>query len=282
MRLAVTLAAGVLLGVLPGTAWARDVTKTAEWGDVHATLTYREVKDVYSQVRLRIVRAGHGLVDDRLREVTCGKGCASWVPGYGARPGILRVRDLDADGEPEVLLDLYTGGAHCCAVTGFYRYDGDSGIYRRSVSDFHESGYRLADLDADGRPELSSFDDRFGYVFAPYAFSARPPQIWQWDEGDLVDATRRFTEVVTADARRTLGIYNRARVRGDRVAIRGALAAWSADLCLLGRCQQAWARLETAFKAGELGKGPKEVGFPAGRRYIDALRSFLRKTGYVV
>jgi hypothetical protein len=281
VRRAVTLAAGVLFCVLPGTASARDVTQTAQAGDVRATLTYRVVKNVYSQVRLRIVRAGHGLVDDRLREVTCGKGCASWAPGFGAHAGPVRVRDLDADGEPEVLLDLYSGGAHCCALTAFYRYDGNSAIYRRSVWDFHDSGYRLVDLDADGRPELSGYDDRFAYVFAPYAFSLAPRQIWQWQAGELAEVTRNFLDSVRTDARQALAIYNRSRQKGDRMAIRGALAAWAADQCLLGRSQQAWQRLEAAHKAGELGKGPKELGFPAGRQYIESLRAFLRKTGYL-
>jgi hypothetical protein len=281
VRLPVALAAGVLCCVLPPTASARDVTRTAQAGDVRATLTYRVVKGVYSQVRLRIVRAGRGLVDDRLLEVTCGKGCATWAPGFGARTGPLNVRDLDADGEPEVLLDLYSGGAHCCTLTAFYRFDGNAAIYRRSVWDFHDSGYRLVDVDADGRVELAGRDDRFAYVFAPYAFSVAPRQTWQWQAGELADVTRTFLDSVRADARQALTIYNRARQKRDRTAIRGALAAWAADQCLLGRSQQAWQRLEAANRAGELGRGPKELGYPAGRQYIENLRAFLRRTGYI-
>jgi hypothetical protein len=280
VRLLLALAAGVA-GVFPATAGARDVTQTAQAGDVHATLTYRVAKDVYSRVRIRVVRAGHGLVDDRLREVTCSKGCATWAPGYGARAGPVRVRDLDADGEPEVLLDLYSGGAHCCVLTAFYRYDAKSAVYRRSVWDFHDAGYKVNDLDADGRPELSSYDDRIDYVFAPYAFSVAPRQIWEWQAGDLLDVTRDFPDAVRADAGKALALYNQARKKRDRIAIRGALAGWTADQCLLGRAAQAWFRLETAYKAGELGKGPKDMGYPAGKQYIDSLRAFLRKTGYI-
>jgi hypothetical protein len=280
VRLLLALAAGVA-GVFPATAGARDVTQTAQAGDVRATLTYRVAKDVYSRVRLRVVRAGHGLVDDRLRGVTCREGCATWAPGYGARAGPVRVRDLDADGEPEVLLDLYSGGAHCCVLTAFYRYDAKSAVYRRSVWDFRDAGYEVNDLDADGRPELSSHDDRIDYVFAPYAFSVAPRQIWDWQAGDLLDVTRDFPDAVRADAGKALALYNRARKKRDRIAIRGALAGWTADQCLLGRAAQAWSRLETAYKAGELGKGPRDMGYPAGRQYIDSLRAFLRKTGYI-
>jgi hypothetical protein len=31
------------------------------------------------------------------------------------------VRDLDGDGEPEVLVDFYWGGVHCCFYTDVYR-----------------------------------------------------------------------------------------------------------------------------------------------------------------
>ncbi len=37
----------------------------------------------------------------------------------------LQVVDLDGDGEPEVLVDAYTGGAHCCALTEILRFTGD-------------------------------------------------------------------------------------------------------------------------------------------------------------
>jgi hypothetical protein len=31
---------------------------------------------------------------------------------------------VDADGEPEVVTDLYTGGAHCCDISRILRWDG--------------------------------------------------------------------------------------------------------------------------------------------------------------
>jgi subtilisin-like proprotein convertase family protein len=46
---------------------------------------------------------------------------------------ISRVRDLDG-GEPEVLLELFTQGAHCCTVVLALRHDARAAAYRRSCS----------------------------------------------------------------------------------------------------------------------------------------------------
>ena len=280
MRFAV-VAACLVAGSRPATAHARDVTKTARSGDVQATLTYRVTKGSYSHVRVQVARAGQGLVDERLRELSCGRGCAVWAPGPFAVPGPVRVRDLDADGEPEVLLDLYTGGAHCCVVTAFYRWDDAAGRYRRTVSDFGNTGYGLGDLDGDGRPELRTTDERFAYAFGPYVTSLRPVAILQWSAGRLADVTRQFPAAIRSDAAELLRIYRQARRKRDTLAVRGTLAAWTADQLLLGQGTAAWAKLAAANRAGELGQGPKdEFGYPAGRRYIEKLRAFLRKNGY--
>jgi len=102
-----TLAAACLVaGLVPASAHAREVTKTAHSGDVTATLAYRVVKDVYSHVRFRIVRGGTTGLDVPLREIASCRTCAVWAPGPFSVPGPPVVRDLDGDGEPEAILDL--------------------------------------------------------------------------------------------------------------------------------------------------------------------------------
>jgi hypothetical protein len=274
------LAACLAAGLLPAAAHARDVTRAAHSGDVEATLTYRVVKDVYSHVRFRIVRAGASALDVPLREIASCKGCAVWAPGPFSVPGPPVVRDLDADGEPEVILDLYTGGAHCCVVTAFYRWDGAG--YRRTVEDFGNFGYRLRDLDGDGTPELSARDEAFAYAFGPFVYSIPPAAIFQWRAGVLHDVTRNYPAVVRADAKETFGYYLKARRKRDHAAIRGVLAGWAADECLLGRCAYAVARIDASLRAGELSRQSTDLPTdPAGARYVAKLRAFLRRYGYL-
>ncbi len=282
MRLAAVVCAGTVLALTAGAATAGPrVELTATAGPITATVSYVQSRSRPSttDVRLRIVRQGAVALEERIGELTC-RDCNVWRPGIGAQIAAIRARDLDRDGEPEVLLDVFTGGAHCCSLTAVHHREA-GGAYRRTVLDFGNAGYRLTDLDRDGRPELRSSDDRFSYAFAPYAYSMRPVQIWHWQAGRALDATRRHPAAVRADARALFRAYEQARRRRDAVAVRGTLAAWAADLHLLGRGAEAWRRLEAARRAGELGVGPRDgLHFPAGRRYLAELRVFLRRTGY--
>src|SRR4051812_48617620 len=148
MRVRSILVALAGLAVLAPTAAA--TTETATSGTVSATLSYDHVEDSfeYTNVQLTISRAGAQV----LAADPTFDDCPSCAPaGQGNRDSVL-VRDLDADGEPEVIVDFYTGGAHCCYLSRFYRWDGTT--YVPADRNFGDPGYRIADLDGDGVMEL--------------------------------------------------------------------------------------------------------------------------------
>jgi subtilisin-like proprotein convertase family protein len=265
--------------------WQLDLSRavverqTAASRGTRAALSYVETDNRYKRVAVRIARRGRTLVDTPLARLNCS-GCPSYGPALVPSDRAVSVRDLDGDGEPEVLVDLYTGGAHCCFFTLIFRYRPDTRTYGRTSAFWGDIGYSVDDLDHDGTPELASADDRFAYAFTAYAFSGFPLRIWQYRSGRLVDATRQFPAEVEADAARQWKDYLAARK--DRSAdVRGVLAAWLADEYLLGRGDAGWAKLEQAFRRGELGHTKKLYGWPAGRAYLAFLRSFLRRNGYI-
>jgi subtilisin-like proprotein convertase family protein len=258
---------------------ARNVveTKRAGAGSVAAELSYREQNGRYGDVRLRIARAGTIALDTPLARIRC-EVCAD-ATGFALLSTVepLLVRDLDRNGEPEVLLNLYTGGAHCCSFTLLFHLRGER--YAQTLGYWGNYGYRLRDLDRDGAPELVAADNRFAYVFVPYVASVPPTRIWRFDGGRLVDVTRRFPAVIAAEARELLRMYERTR-RSEFPEVRGILAAYLADHYLLGRAEAGWRTLERAYRRGDLGRGAVKDGYPAGRSYLRKLRSFLRETGY--
>ena len=190
------------------------------------------------------------------------------------------MRDLDQDGEPEVVVDLYTGGAHCCVVSQIFRYRSARDDYRPSRAFWGNPGYGFADYDGDGRPELVTRDDRFAYAFTAYAASVSPIRIWHYDAGALVDVTRDFPAVIARDAAELWRLYGRFR-RSRFPEVRGVLAAYLADKALLGEEEEGWRRLRAALARGELGRAPAKDGYAAGARYLEKLRTFLRTTGYI-
>jgi subtilisin-like proprotein convertase family protein len=254
---------------------SRDVveTRSAASGPVSARLSFRETNAIYRDVRLRIVRAGRERFAGRVRRVDP---CACPLDGpVSTRP--LAVRDLDGDREPEVLVDLYSGGAHCCSYTVIYRYRG--GRYTTTVAWWGNPGARLVDVDRDGRPEFRTSDDRFAARFVAYAASTEPVKMLRFSHGRLLNVTRSFRRLVEADARAQYRLYLETR-RSSVREVRGILAAWLADQYLLGRGAAGWRVLGAAYERGELGRAARKDGYPAGRAYLAGLRAFLRRAGY--
>jgi hypothetical protein len=256
MALKVALVAVAAL-VLAGTASAKRITAHA--GVVRATVSWQSAEYYQAKhVGLRIARDGKTV----LRRVL----------GYPV-PQELRVRDLDGDGEPEVIADFYTGGAHCCTLSRTYRYEGST--YSVLKHDWGSEPYRLEDLVRDGIPELVSSDGRFDYVFAPYAGSGRPLRIWRYRAGRMLDVTRSFPSLIRKDAASFWKFY-----RGEPATARGMLAAWLADEYLLGRRAQAWATMRRLNRSGAFRPYPEGDSWPGGRAYLRALHRYLVKLGY--
>lgn len=247
--------AALLVGV---TAAAAETGQTAG-RDVQARLTW---KQGYRDIELTIVRKGQRFT----RQIG---------DTYFGRLPKARVRDLDADGEPEVWVDTYTGGAHCCFETRFFRWAQALETYVRAFHSWGNVNYRAKNLDGRRHVELVTFDDRFAYVFSAFADSLFPVRIWHFDDGRLRNVTRLFPRRVERDARWLWGMYLERRRKAD---VRGILAAWQADQYLLGRQEAGWRTLELALKRGDL-DWPDGI-WPTGVAYLKKLRAFLAQTGY--
>src|SRR4051812_37270741 len=115
MRIGTLLAVMATLWLVPaGSALAASKTETSSQGDVTAAFSYDYKKSRYgtynfSNARVKITRAGVTLVDKPIGK-ECSY-CTPWPASMGAGgTSSVTVTDLDNDGEPEVLLDLYSGG----------------------------------------------------------------------------------------------------------------------------------------------------------------------------
>jgi Proprotein convertase P-domain len=253
---------------------SRDLPQTlsARRGAVAAALTFTERNYLFEKLRVKVTRAGRLALDVPIEQAGCPD-CAT------DRPSKVSVRDLDG-GEPEVLVDLNSGGAHCCLFTLILRWDPAAKRYRSKLAYWGNYGSRLADLDGDGLPEFSAFDERFIYEYSAYVFSSAPVQIWRYRAGKLVDVTRRFPALIERSAKTNLGYYRKGRAQKD-IDVRSYVAAYVADQYLLGKPTEGKRLLDLALKRGDLGRAPDLLGLPAGAAFVKVLMRDLRRWGYI-
>ena len=263
--MAVRLAACTLAGLVlvSAAAGAALKTKTATLGYVRATVSWQPLKYARAKnVRLLIARDDQTVLDRKL--------------GPDA-PQAIAVHDLDASGEPQVILDLYTGGAHCCFYSRIYRFTGTAYVSLDHM--WGDQSYLLRDLNHDGIPEFVSADDSFAYTFTAYAASAFPIQIWDYADTGMSNVTKSYPALIRQDAQAFWQGYLKGRSRKFADA-RGVLAAWMADQYLLGQQASGWAtmnRLNAQHAFRGLGAGDL---WAKNGKYLAKLRRFLVKMGY--
>ena len=269
-----------LLAVAAAPAQAKK--ETAGSGTVTATFSYTKQTDRnaplggrYRDLRLRVSRAGTIAYDKRVGIPDCE--APYCVPG-GYKKSSVQVVDLDANGEPEITLDVYTGGAHCCLWTLVLAWSGSA--YTARTHDWRDPGYALKDANGDGKQEFVSTDARFAYEFASFAGSGFPVQIWDFDgAAGFVDVTGQYPDAIAADRDRWWRSFQRQRRRKSFAEPLGPLAAWAADEYRLGNGSAAMEKIRTLQRQHKLKAGISGLGAHA-KRFPAALSNFLAKLGY--
>jgi hypothetical protein len=281
-RLLPLIPALAILAMPAGADAAKRATEQVTSAAVTAELSYVKrpnplVETEYRDLRVKIVRLGVTMRDEKVGGV-CAIGCSPALAHSGGKS--IRLRDLDGDGEPDVLVDLFTGGASCCLYSIFYGFRAESSSYTRDAEDFGTYGYRLLDRDRDGVLELKGGDVGFRGAFGCNACGPQPIRIWQYRDGKLRKATRDFKGLVRADARRARRGYLRNRQRGAEYA-KSFLTPYAADLCLLGQCGKGLRTVRGAIRRGELSHRSDLDTPPYGNEFLAALRRLLRRYGYL-
>jgi hypothetical protein len=254
-------------------------TEAASLGPVAAQVSYtKNAQYGHWNLRLTISRNSMPIVSNAPVPPPCSKGCDAW-PGAGAagQRHSIAVLDLDHDAEPEVIVNVWSEAfLHCCLWAYVYRYIASESRYELAMHNFTAFGYRLRDPNHDGFVEFVASDYRFAYVFTDFASSRFPIQIWAYRDGLFSDETRPFRELIRRDARDHMHEYKRDRGRGD---VRGLLAAYAADQCLLDRCRAGLRFVKRELRRHDVRKYEFRAR-PRGRAYLRALRRFLRRNGY--
>jgi hypothetical protein len=279
-------AAVALALLVPAAAQAQERTvEIATNGTVTAELSYvkrtrgsgRSEFDEFRDFRVKITRAGQVLYDEPVGD-PCVQFCTPTETALTRKH--VALRDLNADGEPEAIVGLFTGGASCCVLVVAYGFDAPANVYRRAKLDTG-GGYVARDLGSDGVIELVGDDFRFRGLFTCGACGPRPIRIWHYGLRRFEVVTRDFPGKIRDHARRMRRFYERVRRRDEAAFVKGALTPLAADLCLLDRCARGFRIVRAAIRRGELDRRSLFDVSPLRFAYLRALKRFLRRTGYL-
>jgi hypothetical protein len=262
--LAVWIAAVALLAV-PGAALA--TTETVSSQGITASFSFSGSSIPFSNLHLKITRAGRVLYDQPVSAPVCGKQCD---PGASA-PGqsSVHIYDLAGNRQPDVVLELYSGGAHCCFIDEVYYPNASSSRYLSTGRDFGNAGAAIKRL--SGTYVFISRDDAFYYEFTDFAHSGAPIQISRFFQHKFAVVTRNYPSLIAKDATTWWKAFTQSYDNGT-----GLIAAWAADEDLLGNFSQVQSTLQTELHQNHL----NSPGGPSGQQFITALNKFLARLGY--
>jgi predicted nuclease of predicted toxin-antitoxin system len=177
------------------------------------------------------------------------------------------------------VLNLFTGGAHCCTV-GQVLSQSRTGTWSVAEHNFADAGYRIETMGTGSNAArvFVTQDDAFAYAFTDFADSGEPIQILSLSSGRFANVTSRYRSAVKADAAKWLAAYKHMAPKYANTV--GVIAAWAADEATLGNAGHAFGYLDQQASRHRLNGGPFPVT-KGGKVFVAKLHGFLAKRGYL-
>ena len=173
MRKLIPLTLALLLAPVPAEGWTR------EWGEYRVSLTEEypseSAADVgYLTERLVVSRGGETLVEITDEHIS------------------VSFPELTGQGAPELFVETYSGGAHCCF--GYHVYTQDYGPLDNLIEgNWGSGGFReMKDLDGDGRDELVLIHIYEYLDGVCFACSPALLRVFAWEDFRFADVTKRL------------------------------------------------------------------------------------------
>jgi hypothetical protein len=260
--------AATVLAVAPA---ALGATQTSHSGNLTAAFAFTGKFPKYHET-LSISQDGVVLYDQPVVTKFCGTQCQP-ASTLGSRPSV-HVVDLEHDGQPDVILDLFSGGAHCCSIEQVFSFDPGTSTYAETERNFGDPGERIEDLGHNGRHEFLTADDSFAYTFTDFAASGLPIQILTFSDRRFHNVTRSYPKLIAKDAAVWMHAFKSMAKQQYQDSV-GVIAAWAADEDLLGHDKLVGRYLARQAKAGHLNGSVVH-----GNRFVAKLQKFLRTHGY--
>jgi hypothetical protein len=218
-----------------------------------------------------------------------------WNP-YVSQMNALCVIAFRSERHPGVMIEGFTGGAHCCEQPVIYLYDRSDSRYDNVVDMSPIDFQNPHAYDANGgfnpavvgkRVLLKTRDDQFDYVFGCYACGLDPVVLDSVGLDGLTNVTGQHPLAVRADARAIWKYAVRALAAEKDPLQRtpapfALLAPWVADECTLGRGASAWSTIERLHREGKLSDAYYAQETLNHGSFVAALHTFLLHNDYCI
>lgn len=191
--------------------------------------------------------------------------------------GDVLIGDFDQDGGMEVGIQAFTGGAHCCAATTVYSWNGSD--FDKLSLDETISG-EFEDIDGDGSFEFVTIDSSFLAKFSSYAGSVAPPMIFSLTGSGFVESTQNYPDYIYSE-------IADLEQRSSQMDAYSLLAAYVANKSLVGESESGWAYMLDRYSGQDPEYGQGMNIYDQDRNLLgrhdsfpDALEAFLIEQGY--
>lgn len=248
-------------------------SRILEAGPVEVSVTYEPYKagqdypEAYKNLRYDIAYGG-------IKQISSGD--------LMLFTGGVSLKDLDGDRTAEVIIETYSGGAHCC--TNFRIYSWRNDRFRETETGMLDgSGGTFRDIEGDGKMEFLTADNRFLYTFSSYAGSYPPSRILSFRRSKFEDVTRRYPKTLRTRLQRMFNAFQDIK-RHNGTEVNGILAGYVAQKILLGEYEAGWKFMLANYdRQSDWGLEIYRGSQPVGRHpnFPTALRAFLIEAGYL-
>jgi hypothetical protein len=171
-------------------------------------------------------------------------------------------QDLNRDGAPELVVNRWSGGAHCCFRTSVY----SMGRAVRTLLSLDSGSCgpgTFSDVDSDGVLEFETCDDHWSYKYCDFAHSPFPAVVFAYDVAgrSFRPATPRFAAALLAGIERKIGEAEAAvaGAPGDAGARKCAVLKPALDLMYAGRMEDGEALIRRLYRGADLDSFVTEV-----------------------
>ena len=173
-------------------------------------------------------------------------------------------RDITGEGNPDVIIRGYSGGAHCCFYTIVCDLGEELRIYATPDSPEGNCPGEFVDLDGDGTYEFVTCDDSFAYRYCCYAGSPAVKTVLRLVPGKgFVPVSPEFSQLYEEDIRRHTEMAEAAREKGKGNGWDGTTKCEVLPLVLnllySGRIEEAWQALERYYRFPDLNTFRAEI-----------------------